>query len=204
MNTAKTIYGEVSPGDWVISTGNNDYAYLIGTVTAIDKLGTPEHGTENESDDIHVDFNAFDYPPDRIDEIEERFSNLYGELRMFGEIPLDDVIMAPDMLISISHLGQDEIERMGNLRHNCEAFCNCFPGAVVPRSDRHGELLARLSKNLDDYHDSLMGFGKRESCFIENRSPLVFLSSRMPSSISHICSRIIRSCRSRLMGIFSS
>ena len=162
MNTAKTIYGEVSPGDWVISTGNNDYAYLIGTVTAIDKLGTPEHGTENESDDIHVDFNAFDYSPDRIDEIEERFSSLYGELRMFGEIPLDDVIMAPDMLISITHLGQDEIERMGNLRHNCEAFCNCFPGAVVPQSDRHGELLTRLSRNLDDYHKSLMDFGKRE------------------------------------------
>ena len=161
-DTVKTIYGNVRPGDWVISAGGNDYEYLIGTVTAIDKLGTPEHGTENETDDIHIDFTAFNYPPERIKEIEERFSVLYYEEYSYDAIPLDDVIMAPKMLISISNLSRDEITRMGNLRLNCEAFCNCFPGAVVPQSGRHGELLERLEQNLMDYQDSLMGFGKRE------------------------------------------
>ena len=155
MQTVKTIYGDAAPGDWVIATNNNVYEYLIGTVTAIDKLGTPGHGTENETDDVHVDFTAFDYPPERIAEIEERFGAQYSE------IALDDVIMPPKMLIRITHLGQDEIEFTGNLRHNCESFCNCFPNGVRPEG-RHGELIARLEQNHEDYFDSLNAFGKGE------------------------------------------
>lgn len=162
VKTSKTIYGDVQPGDWVISAGNSDYGYLIGTVTAIEKLGTPEHDTENETDDVHVDFTVFEYPPERISEIEEHFSGLYDEPKTFDELPLDDVIMAPGELISISNLSHDEITRMGNLRQNCEAFCNCFPGAGEPQSDLHAELIKRVGKNLTDYHSSLMDFGKRE------------------------------------------
>jgi hypothetical protein len=160
VKTSKTIYGDVQGGDWVIAAGNNDYEYLIGTVTEIDKLGTPEHGTDNTADDIHVDFTAFDYPPERAAEIEGRFTELCGEPKTFNDIPLDDVIMAPDMLIRITHLGQDEIAFTGNLRHNCEAFCNCF---VSPSSgEKFDELSARVTKNLADYHESLTGFGKGE------------------------------------------
>jgi hypothetical protein len=126
--SAKTLFNEVQRGDFVIAAGNSDYRYLIGTVTAIDKFGTPEHGTDNETDDVHVDFTAFDYPPDRLVEIEETFSELYGEQKAFDELSLDDVIMAPKMLISISNLSYDEMIRMGNLRENCESFCNCFMG----------------------------------------------------------------------------
>ena len=171
MNTATTIYGVVKPGDWVISTGNNDYAYLIGHVKKITKCGTREHTEEttNDTDAIHVDFTAFDYTPDRIEEIERQFSALYGQTKTYDELPLDDVIMAPKMLIRISHLYQDEITRMGNLRHNCEAFCNCFPGATVPKSAWHGELLERLDKNLDDYHARLMSFGKRELIYMAEK-----------------------------------
>jgi hypothetical protein len=122
----KTIFGDIQPGDWVISTGNNSYAYLIGVVTAITKLGTPEHAAEaeNNTDNIHIDFTAFDYPPERIMEIEEVFSDLYDEPKTFDELPLDNVIMAPDMLISLSNLSHDEITRMGNFRYHCETFCN--------------------------------------------------------------------------------
>jgi hypothetical protein len=163
MNTARTIFGDVQPGDWVIAAGNSDYGYLLGTVTAIDKLGTPEHdSTDNDTDDIHVDFTAFDYPPDRVAEIEETFTELYGEQKIFDELPLDDVIMAPDELISISNLSSDEIERMGNLRANCEAFCDCFPGGGRPHSEKHADFIERVNKNLTDYHDSLEGFGSRE------------------------------------------
>jgi hypothetical protein len=103
ITEAKTIFGIARPGDWVMAAGNSDYKYLIGTVTSIDKLGLPEHGTENKADDIHVDFTSFDYPSERIAEIIERFNNLYGEVKTFDELPLDDVIMAPNMLIRISN-----------------------------------------------------------------------------------------------------
>ncbi|MCL2516932.1 MAG: hypothetical protein FWF15_00070 [Oscillospiraceae bacterium] len=162
INTAKTIFGDVQPGDWVIAAGNNDYRYLIGMVTEIDKPGTPDHDTENETDDIHVDFTVFDYPQERISEIENHFTGLYGEPKIFDELAIDNVIMAPDMLIRITHLGQDEISFIGNLRKNCESFCNCFPGGVNSQSEKHAELIERVNKNLADYHDFLESFGTRE------------------------------------------
>jgi hypothetical protein len=176
MNIAKTIHGDVSPGDWVISAGNNDYKYLIGTVIEIVKQGTPEHAaeTENDTDNIHVDFTAFDYPAKRITEIEAQFSDLYDEPKTFDELPLDDVIMAPEMLISITNLGHDEITRMGNLRANCESFCSCFPGGNEAHSLKHAMLFERLEKNLKDYHDSLMTFSKRELIEATDRITAVF------------------------------
>ena len=164
VSTSKTIYGEVQPGDWVIAAGNNEYRYLIGTVTEITKLGTPEHAaeTDNDTDNIHVDFTAFEYSLTRIAEIKIQFSSRIGEIPIFDEIPLDDVIMAPDMLIRITHLGQDEIERMGNLLKNCKSFCNCFPGGGEAPSKKHAELITRLNQNLNDYHNHIDGFGSRE------------------------------------------
>ena len=162
--TAESINGEVRPGDWVLSVYNNDFAYLIGTVKEIVKLGTPEHAREttNDTDSIHVDFTAYDYPQGRISEIESHFSDLYGEPKSYGELPLDDVIMAPDMLLNITHLEHDEIIRMSNLRANCEAFCNCFPGGMKSQNEKHGELIDRLNENLSEYYKSLEGFGNKE------------------------------------------
>ena len=165
MNTTQAINGEISVGDWVIAAPSDEYGYLIGTVTAIDKLGTPEHdATDNGTDDVHVDYYSFNYPPERIAEIEEQFSDLYGEHKTFGELPIDDAIMAPRDLIRITELGHDEIARMGNLLANCESFCICFPSASPDRyyNEKHTELTERLNKNLSDYHNSLMAFGKRE------------------------------------------
>jgi len=160
--TAKTIFGDVQSGDWVIAAGGDEYRYLLGTVTAIDKLGSPEHDTENTTDDVHVDFTAFDYPPERIAEIEKHFSELYGEPKTFDELPLDNVIMSPKSLIRISNLDHDEIIRIGNNLQNCEAFCKCFPGGGEPQNAKHAELIERINKNFYDYHDMLKGFGKQE------------------------------------------
>jgi len=164
INTVKTIYGDVSPGDWVISAGNNDFKYLIGTVKEIVNNGTPKHAseTDNATDNVHVDFTAFNYPNERIAEIEAHFSELYGEIKMFDELPLDDVIMAPKMLISITNLGYDEITRMGNIRDNCESFCSCFPGGSERHSPKHTMLYALLEKNLSEYHNSLLSLSKQE------------------------------------------
>lgn len=153
MNTAQTINGEIKVGDWIIAAPSDDYGYLIGTVIEINKLGTPAHmaETDNETDSVHVNFLAFDYPPERIAEIEERFSELYGIPKRFDEIPLDDVIMSPDELICITELGMDEIIRMGNLRQNCEAFCNCFPEANSIRN----QLYDRISAEYDAFTQKL-------------------------------------------------
>jgi len=160
LNTSQAINGEVKPGDWVIAAGNNDYAYLIGQVTSIENHGTPEHGTANETDDIHVDFTAFDYPPECVTEIEKHFSDLYGETMSFDEIALDDVIMSPKMLIEIDYLGQNERTRMGSERIFCESYCNRFPGNRESPFSKYWELAERFDKNFSDYREMVMGYEK--------------------------------------------
>lgn len=106
--TTSCINGELQPGDLVLSSPNDDYACLVGTVLSINKVGTSEHDreSENDTDDIHVDFTVFDYSDSRIAEIESMFSELYGMPKPFEECPLDDTIMAPDALIRITGIGR--------------------------------------------------------------------------------------------------
>jgi hypothetical protein len=159
--SVETLFSFVQPGDWVMAAGNNDYRYLIGTVKEIDILGTPGHETDNDTDDVHVDFTAFEYPPERITEIERRFAVLTGNAASFSQLPLDDVIMAPKMLISLSHIGTDERTFMGNVCHNCEAFCNSFPGGGEANNERHAELISRVEQNYSDYLDFLVSLDNR-------------------------------------------
>lgn len=67
--TTKCLNGTLQVGDIVFSTPEDDYGCLVGTVIEIDIKGTPAHETENEGDDIHVDFEN-DYAPTRIAELE--------------------------------------------------------------------------------------------------------------------------------------
>jgi len=108
MNALLTLRSDIELGDWVMVKENNNYHSLIGLVTAIDKVGTVAHSTENETDDIHVDFSAYDYSEEIMLEIEQRFSNLYGEAMQFDELSLDNVIMAPEMLIPMIHAHNKE------------------------------------------------------------------------------------------------
>jgi len=122
MDNQKARCREIAVGDWVIATEDTDYKYLIGIVSAIDKLGAAEHITENDSDDIHVDFFAFDYPEESIQEIEQRFSSLYNEEINFDDLSLDDVVMAPDMLICITNLLLENAPYMSILHYNFGAL----------------------------------------------------------------------------------
>jgi hypothetical protein len=103
-STTICLNGELKPGDLVLSAPDEDYACLVGTVLAINKVGTPEHDaeTENTTDAIHVDFMNSDYSEERIREIEEMFSDLYGMPKKLEECPIDDTIMSPDSLIRIT------------------------------------------------------------------------------------------------------
>ena len=126
--TAQAINGEIRKGDYVIAANNNDYAYLVGEVTEILKHGTPEHAaeTDNETDSVHVNFMAFLYPPSRQNDILKYFyglSDSYENLE-YNELPLDDVIMAPDMLIRITDLGEDTIGFLVDEYDEAKSFCD--------------------------------------------------------------------------------
>ena len=122
--SANDINGELQVRDLVISTGDNDFAYLVGEIIEIRKLGTPEHDTENETDDIVVDFTIAAYSDERIAEIEAAASELYGEPKSFEEFPLDMVIMAPEELIKITDLAQDEYDSLLKSEAQAKAFCD--------------------------------------------------------------------------------
>ena len=102
--TTTCINGNLHVGDLVISTPDVPYACLIGQVTHINLLETPEHDaeTKNETDDIHLNFFVFNYPKKRIRKITKVFSKYYGKKKHFGNLTLDDVIMSPEYLICIA------------------------------------------------------------------------------------------------------
>ena len=124
MNTAQAINGEIRPYDWVIVTSSDEYAYLVGMVSEIIPLGSPEHDTGNTIDDIHIDFMDTDYSDKRKDEIVEQMSELYGEHRPFDELPLDDVIMRPDTLIRITGIELSMLKSLLESQEAAETFCN--------------------------------------------------------------------------------
>ena len=47
MNTAQAINGEIRPYDWVIVAPFDEYGSLVGMVSEIIPLGSPEDDTSN-------------------------------------------------------------------------------------------------------------------------------------------------------------
>ena len=123
--TTKCVNGILKAGDVVISTPDDEYACLVGRVTRINLLGTPEHDeeTSNETDDVHVDFSQFAYSHMRELEIAEMFSALYGEKRGFDDCPLDDVIMPPNHLILICGKDKSLLDNLFDTGYNAACFC---------------------------------------------------------------------------------
>ena len=150
------VNGELRAGDLVISIPGYDYGCLIGTVIEINKLGTPEHEaeTDNQNDDVHVDFFDAEYSDRRIIEIEAKMSDLFFREMEFGNCPLDDVIMAPEFLIRITGIGYEKLREIADSYDNAIDFCN--------NTFRVCKLTGRLNQNLSDYHDSLRTLDKKE------------------------------------------
>jgi len=126
-NTSNVINGELRIGDTVVSRNADEYSYLAGIVISVAKHGSPEHDTGNPSDDIHVNFSALEYSPRRVSEIEGEFRKAYGDNREFDELPLDDVIMSPDMLIRANNIdltNRDEMDSILDSDEGAMAFCN--------------------------------------------------------------------------------
>ena len=171
--TAQAINGEVRRGDYVIAIDNNDYSYLVGEVVEVLKHGTPEHAAEtnNDTDSVHVNFKAFPYPPWREIDITEYFNALYcsNETMLYDELSLDDVIMAPDMLIRITEQGEDKIKQFVGDYDEAKAFCdgiisNLFVIYIdnTQKLKKNGEVYKRTNKNSDVYYRYVMLHPKRE------------------------------------------
>lgn len=93
-------------GDRVVATPVSDeYEGLIGHITEI--RDGDDKDTENETPDIYCTFYEPITPYD-IEQIEERFSNAYGEPKRIEDIILDIVIMAPEMIEVITDLEKSD------------------------------------------------------------------------------------------------
>ncbi len=159
--TTTCVNGELRKGDMVLSTSASDYAYLIGTVLSVEKLGAPEHDTGNETDDIHVNFMAFEYSESRMREIEKMIGDLYGNSIPAADILPDYVIMAPDMLIRITGIEREELDAILDSRENADAYCERILAekTVVQESESkpslRDQLIERLDANLIEYFDGI-------------------------------------------------
>jgi hypothetical protein len=158
--TTETINGAVSYGNWVIAVTEKPYASLIGQVIAIDKVGTDEHDTDNSGDDVHVDFTRVDYQPDEVLAIEANFAKLYGGHKPYGELPLDDVIMSPKMLVSLTGRDIEPTNELTESYGDAKEFANAR--LSMNFDNLEDALIERVKQNYEDYQKSLLSFGKRE------------------------------------------
>ena len=86
-------------GAAVMATEASEYRGLYGTITEIRDGSDRE--TENHTPDIYC---CFELPlfPKEIQELEQRFTELYQTPKKLDEITLDMVIMAPEMVRVVS------------------------------------------------------------------------------------------------------
>ena len=96
-------------GTPIIGTDESEYKGLFGTITEI-RTGNDKE-TDNTTPDIYC---SFELPllQQEINDLEARFSELYGEKKWIEDIILDEVILSPAMikLLSSDKPSQDGLE----------------------------------------------------------------------------------------------
>jgi len=121
-NKIECINGEIKVGDIVMATPTDDYAYLIGKVTQITSPYEFGHTSGNATDDIYVDFTAFDYSHRRKAEIENMLESLSGCHVKFDEAALDDVIVAPEFIMRLNGIEPNRLKQLLNSRDEASEF----------------------------------------------------------------------------------
>ncbi len=161
VKKAQAINGEISSGDWVYATVAPPYSYLVGQVTDIVPPGAPDRETENETDDVHVNFMDAGYSDERKAEILDTMNSIrHSRGNNINAFALDDVIMSPDDLIRITDIDRDKFTELLESSAAGPTFYKEIMDAVV--ISKETELIERFDKNLADYHASLEGFTTRE------------------------------------------
>ncbi len=123
-NSVTCLNGKLDIGDLVLSVPGEAYSCLIGSVLSINLLGSSEHTTGNETDDVHVNFMIMEYSQPRMRGIADMCSRLYPEKKEFDECSIDYLIMAPEMLIRITGLDEDIIRKLLSSQEYAELFCH--------------------------------------------------------------------------------
>jgi len=125
------INGPLKVGDLVLSTVDDGaLPCLPGRVTAIDMLGSKDHGTDNETDDVHVDFTG-DYGERRKREIVEVYADLYGYERPYEEVGEDDLIMDPASLINITGIEDEKLRWIMESEQNAISYAYQVVRALI-------------------------------------------------------------------------
>ena len=147
-DTTVCLNGELKCGDLVIVEPRDEYGCLIGRVLEINLLGSETHGleTDNDMDDVHVDFTTEEYSPLRIQEIEDMFSSLYGVPKVFGECPIDDTIMSPDSLIRITGISPDTLHVLLDSFYIASVYCDALLAGEAKRHEHLAPAQSRQSK----------------------------------------------------------
>ena len=86
-------------GEEIVALNNSEYSGLFGRIVEIRDDADKE--TDNKTPDIYCEFDPPLFPKD-IEELEKRFSDLYKAPKKLDDITLDSVIMAPDMIKSLT------------------------------------------------------------------------------------------------------
>lgn len=86
-------------GEEIVALNNSEYSGLFGRIVEIRNGADKE--TDNKTPDIYCEFDPPLFPKD-IEELEKRFSCLYKAPKKLDDITLDSVIMAPDMIKSLT------------------------------------------------------------------------------------------------------
>ena len=92
-------------GEKIIANSQSEYSGLIGHILEIRDGEDKE--TENETPDIYCEFDVPSLPYD-VKALEKHFSELYGETKKIDEIPLDCIIMAPEMLDTMTAIQESQ------------------------------------------------------------------------------------------------
>ena len=88
-------------GESIVGTPESEYEGLYGSITEI--RDGEDKDTENETPDIYCSIEVPVIPYD-VEELEERFSELYQNPKTIDDIVLDLVIMAPEMICPLDDL----------------------------------------------------------------------------------------------------
>ena len=86
-------------GEEFVALNNSEYSGLFGRIVEIRNGADKE--TDNKTPDIYCEFDPPLCPKD-IEALEKRFSDLYKAPKKLDDITLDCVIMAPDMIKSLT------------------------------------------------------------------------------------------------------
>ena len=124
---SECLNGELRVGDDILHLPVDSHPLMRGTVVAIYPAGSKEavETTSNAGDCIIVNYHhVYGYNDDRINKIEEYFSDLYGEPKTLDDLGLDEVIDAQDCLLNIEELSEEERNKLD--RSEAEAISMAF------------------------------------------------------------------------------